>query len=90
MKFNIKKIIFVSLASAIGCYSDKGYIDGKRPFPEYTDLRATILKWSADMTEQRMHFSHVVGNCSAYARANDYKVIIENLSCYDHMPRNEG
>uniref|UniRef100_A0A7M5V4V5 Metalloendopeptidase n=1 Tax=Clytia hemisphaerica TaxID=252671 RepID=A0A7M5V4V5_9CNID len=59
-------------AVPVGCYKDFGYIDSKRPFSKYKDLSSIVI-WSADVEFAKNNFKDVVGNCSAYARANGYQ-----------------
>jgi len=57
----------------VGCYQDYGYIDDQRPFPVFKDMSSLVI-WSADIAFAKNNFNDIVGNCSAFARANNYQV----------------
>jgi len=58
----------------VGCYHDKGYIDGKRPFSEYKNLGGLITKWSADYTVARdTYYNDIIVECATYARSQNFQ-----------------
>ena len=63
------------LVVPVGCYHDKGYIDGKRPFSEYKSLAGLITKWSADYTVARdTYYNDIIVECATYARSKNFQV----------------
>ena len=62
------------LVKTVGCYRDVGYIDGKRPFPQYKNFRDDI-NWDAYMQS----LNETVFKCASYAR--EHKFEVSQLSC---------
>lgn len=57
------------IVSKVGCYRDVGYIDGKRPFPQYKNFRSEIV-WADYMSS----LNETVLKCAAHAREHGFEV----------------
>ena len=61
--------IFFFTVEKVGCYRDVGYIDGKRPFPQYKNFRSEIV-WADYMSS----LNQTVLKCAAHAREHGFEV----------------
>ena len=55
----------------VGCYHDYGFIDGKRLFPLYKNMRDKII-W----TEMNRTFTEIVETCAELTKESNYEVSV--------------